>query len=51
MLAHVSVADEPDLMLLGLALSVTVGAAATGESTETVTDWLVVPPDPVQARE
>jgi hypothetical protein len=33
LLAQVSVEDEPDLTLLGLALSITVGAAATGAST------------------
>lgn len=44
MLAQVSVAAEPDLTLLGLALSVTVGAAL---ETVTVADCEAVPPAPV----
>lgn len=44
---HVSVALLPLEMALGLALKVTVGAAAL---TETVADWVEVPPVPVHVR-
>jgi hypothetical protein len=43
---HVKVLVPPLAMLVGLAVTVNVGGAAT----ETVTVWLVVPPVPVQAK-
>ena len=42
---QLSVADPPLLMLAGLALRATAGA---GVETLTVTDWLVLPPGPLQ---
>ena len=44
---QLSVEALPLATLLGLALSVTVGAAAL---TVTVADWEAVPPEPVQLR-
>ena len=46
-LLHESVALSPLAIVLGLALKVTLG---TTESTVTVTDWVAVPPGPVQLR-
>ncbi len=40
-----SVADPPLLTVAGLALRLTAGA---GVETLTVTDWLVLPPEPLQ---
>jgi hypothetical protein len=42
---QVSVAAAPDLMVLGEALSVTIGGRAL---TVTVADWVAEPPSPVQ---
>ena len=42
---HVNVDDPPLLTLVGLAVSVTVGAGAV---TDTLTDLLALPPVPVQ---
>ena len=42
---HVRVAPLPLVTVLGLAMSATVGA---GGVTDTVIDWLALPPDPVQ---
>ena len=44
-LDQVSVAEPPEFTLLGVALSVTVGAAG---ATVTVTDCVADPPDPLQ---
>ena len=44
-LDQVSVAEPPEFTLLGVALSLTVGAAG---STVTVTDCVADPPDPLQ---
>ena len=42
---QLSVADPPLLTVVGLALRLTAGA---GLETLTVTDWLVLPPGPLQ---
>ena len=47
--AQVSVDLPPVLMVVGVALNVSVGAA--GCTTDTATDWTVVPPDPLHASE
>jgi hypothetical protein len=44
--AHVSVELPPTRTLVGLAVSVTVGAAAA--ATVTLADWEAVPPAPLQ---
>lgn len=44
-LAQLSAAEPPEFTLLGVALSVTIGAAV---ATETVTDCVAVPPAPLQ---
>jgi hypothetical protein len=43
---QLSIADPPLLTVVGLALRVTVGLP--GAETLTVTDWLALPPDPLQ---
>ena len=43
---QLSIADPPLLTVVGLALRLTVGL--TGAETLTVTDWLVLPPGPLQ---
>lgn len=45
---HVRDEELPLAMELGFAVKLTAGAAGV---TETVVDWLALPPDPVQARE
>jgi hypothetical protein len=43
---QLSIADPPLLTVVGLALRLTVGL--TGAETLTVTDWLALPPGPLQ---
>ena len=43
---QLSIADPPLLIVVGLALRLTVGL--TGAETLTVTDWLALPPGPLQ---
>jgi hypothetical protein len=43
---QLSIADPPLLTVVGLALRLTVGL--TGVVTLTVTDWLALPPGPLQ---
>lgn len=45
---QLSVAAEPEITLLGLAVRVTVGAGGGGASTMTLALWLADPPSPVQ---
>ena len=47
---QVSVELAPLVTVLGLAVNLTVGAGAAGV-TETVADWVALPPAPVQVRE
>ena len=44
---HESTELAAEAMVLGFALKVTLGS---GELTDTVADWLAVPPSPVQVR-
>jgi hypothetical protein len=47
---QVSVELPPLMTVLGVVLSLTVGAGA-GEVTETAADWVALPPAPVQVSE
>ena len=45
---HVSVEDWPEVMVVGLAVSVAVGAGVTVEDTLTLAVFETAPPNPVQ---